>query len=323
MKNFIALFLIFAILSCDNNKISPTSSQKELAEKAINSSYNIDSLRFYYEQSSDSPGYFLVNKELQECLDSFEFALVETQQATYENNLPCISIQAKVEGENCGKDYCYFELISENHFYSNSKLAYSSIDEKYYDFNGMECKKIIPDEYNDLYDDDAIHIKLSQFSNCSINILSVYKDNVLKREVYFNQTLSKDWSAGFYSCINYYNNDLQSGTDEYQTKYYGGDINCLGQNLFKKKMERDIDFACETPTKYSMYDFLSEYGINDFEKYKYSTSEVGRMLYEQRHLNLKWILEDWEIDGSRYRTNSEITELCKKKLKEDSNFSKY
>ena len=56
---------------------------------------------------------------------------------------------------------------------------------------------------------------------------------------------------------------------------------------------------------------------------KYSTSEVGRLLYEQRYINLGLILDFWETDGSRFRTNSEITELCKKKLKEDSNFSKH
>jgi hypothetical protein len=333
MKKLLALSLLFITVSCEKDNSQNIPSQQDLAQDAINNYLNLEASREFYNQPFDAPGYFLVEKELEECKKSFKFTYEETQQATYNNNQPCLIVEYNVDGENCAIEGCSFERLSESLYYPNGNLAFyvagfqldDVYERNYFDFNGTECEVKIPEAYKNTELDESLYLFPLFYADCSLKELRIFQDNdILKRKVFFHQTPSGGWRDNYYTCIYYFNNESENNTDKYQTTYYGGDINCESQNIFKKNMELDIVSACNSPTKYSLARFLTDYGLEDYEANKDSTSELGRLIYQQRYFNLELKISFWEVDdNNRYRTSGQISELCIDYLKEESHYDDY
>ena len=321
MNKYLPVLIVllgFGLVGCDNNPLQKelSLSQTEQVEKTIGETKNIEALREFYSQPFDAPGYFLVSKELNQCLDRFEFETAKMNyEILYENGNKCLTMSLSDFPEKGSY------TISENHYYSNGNQRYSFLvdeSEKFFDFNGHECSIELPTEYEELILSNDYFIVTTLFPDCSIDKLVVYKNTFLMKEVFFNQDSNKNWKQGFYSCNKYFDEEPEEFGGEYTTNYHGGDINCNSQNIIKQKLEADIVLACLIPTKYKLADLLNKYGFWDGDKWRDSTIPLGRLLYEQRYTNLELSLSLWEIDrkAQRYRTDGEISLLCQDYLKE-------
>jgi hypothetical protein len=332
MKKLFIVFLVLGLIGCDQNSTNKQSSSEELAEMTINESYNLEPLREFYNQPYNTPGYYLINIELNECIK--DFAFIQDQQdyeLKYSNGETCL-IGKPVE------DPAYNFLINKEIYYSNGtrrmlemhenekgEIEYSA---QYFDINGNKCFMNIPEEYAD-FATSEVEVVIVPYPNCSIFKISFFKQRNklwnLVREVFFNQDLDGNWKKDFYSCINYFDDKPESYGGDYQTTYYGGDIKCKSQNIIKNNIETDLSNTCSSPSKYKLANFLSKYGDWDYDKYKNSSDDLSRLLYEQRYTNLELSIGDWEVDmkAKRYRTPGEISTLCEEYLKDRIHFNKY
>ena len=329
-KKLFLVFLVLGLIGCDQNSTNKQLSSEELAEMTINDSYNLEPLREFYNQPYNTPGYYLINVELNECIK--DFAFIQDQQdfeLKYSNGETCL-IGKLVEDHANNANYINTEIYYSNgarrmlEMYENEK-GEEEYSKQYFDINGNKCLMNIPEEYVDFATSEVDVVDIVPYPSCSIFKISFFKQWDLVREVFFDQDLDGNWKKDFYSCINYFDDNPESYGDEYQTTYYGGDIKCKSQNIIKNNIEIDLANACLSPTKYKMANFLSNYGQWDFDRYKNSTDSLSRLVYEQRYKNLELSIDFWEVDmkAKRYRTAGEISALCEEDLKERIHFNKY